>query len=159
MMLLFLALAFSARAGSPRPLAFGGGTVRELLILVAAALLFAVPAAEAKPAAAKKCAIKRVYPNEAYAGGPVPVGQVRVRRIPCRAARTGMANWFNAFQERLQAGRQAKVIYIEADGRSFRCVYRQTAFGTDKYGNSINPYAVVKCRAVGGVRLYFEGYA
>lgn len=135
--------------------------VRKLLILVPLAfvLLLAVPAAEASPAAAKKCSITRVYPTEAYEGGPAPVGRVRVRRISCRTARSGMANWFDAYQDRIRAGRKANVTFIDVGDRSFRCLYRQTPYGTDKNGDSINPYAVVKCRARGGVRLYFEGYA
>lgn len=134
--------------------------MRKLLILILVALVLpvAVPATEARPAAAKKCGVKRVYP-EAYNGAVAPVGRVRVRRIPCRTARSGMASWFDAYQERIRTGRRANVTYIEAGDRFFRCVYRQTPFGTDKNGNPINPYAVVKCRARGGVRLYFEGYA
>ena len=134
---------------------------KQMFIVASAILLLGVPAAEAKPTAAKKCSIKRVDPQGFYApeAGPVPVGNVRVRGISCATARRGMAGWFEAYQERTQAGRKASVTYIEVAGRSFRCAFRQTPYRTDKNGNSINPYAVVKCRARGGVRLYSEGYA
>jgi hypothetical protein len=36
-----------------------------------------------------------------------------------------------------------------------RCTFRQTKPKNPR----INPYASVKCRAKGGFRVYFEGYA
>lgn len=81
----------------------------------------------------------------------IPTGAIRVKALSCRGARELIDAWVNIW--RFTGRRPPHRTRIGAYN-DFRCTYRQT-----KPGRDFNPYAVVRCRAHHGRRLYFEGYA